>query len=102
MKSWKSNLAAILIAETLAIAAFSTSMPIIPLYLQDSGLTDPDQLKFWTGIIQTLSSLMVAVFAPIWGSLSDSYGRRIMLLRAMVGGVILVFLMPFTTAPWQM
>lgn len=102
MKSWKSNLAAILIAETLAIAAFSTSMPIIPLYLQDIGLTDPDKLKFWTGIIQSLSSLMIAIFAPIWGSLSDSYGRRIMLLRAMVGGVILVFLMPFTTAPWQM
>lgn len=101
MSSWTKSYIAILIAETLAIAGFATSMPIVPLYLQDMGLTDPAQLKYWTGLIQSVSSIALAVFAPIWGSLADSYGRRMMLLRAMFGGAILVGLMAFTVEPWQ-
>lgn len=102
MKSWKNEYAAILVAETLAIAGFATSMPIVPLYLQDLGVTDPAALKFWSGIIQSAASVTLAVFAPIWGSLADSYGRRLMLLRAMFGGAAVVGLMALTTNPWQL
>ncbi|GHU17815.1 MFS transporter [Spirochaetia bacterium] len=102
-KSWKSNYIAILIAETMAIAGFSLSMPVIPLFLADDvGVTDPVRLKMWVGAIQSLSSVTLAIFAPIWGHLADVFSRRMMLLRAMFGGAILVSLMTFVQEPWQL
>ena len=101
MKSWKSAFTAILVAETLAIAGFAVSMPVIPLFLQDLGIVDPASLKFWAGMIQSSAGITLAIFAPIWGSLADRYGRRMMLLRAMFGGAVIVSLMAFATHPWQ-
>ncbi|PKL08088.1 MAG: MFS transporter, partial [Spirochaetae bacterium HGW-Spirochaetae-7] len=101
MNDWKRSFNAIWIAELIAIAGFATSTPIIPMYFKDLGMTDPSSLNFWTGLTQTSSSLAMALFAPIWGSLADSYGRRLMLLRAMIGGALLLGLMAFATEPWQ-
>ena len=102
MNNWKTAYTSILVAEGLAIAGFATSMPIIPLYLQDMGIRDPDSLKYWSGLIQSVASITLAVFAPIWGSLADSRGKRLMLLRSMFGGAVIVGLQAFATNPWQL
>jgi DHA1 family multidrug resistance protein-like MFS transporter len=101
MKNWKTPFISILIAETLAIAGFATSMPVIPLYLQDLGIRDSESLKYWSGLIQSVASIAMAVTAPIWGSLADSRGKRLMLLRSMLGGAVCVGLQAFATSPWQ-
>jgi DHA1 family multidrug resistance protein-like MFS transporter len=102
-KPWKSNYIAILIAETMAIAGFALSMPVIPLFLSDDiGITDPVKLKMWVGAIQSLSAVTLAIFAPIWGHLADVFSRRMMLLRAMFGGAAVVSLMVFVQDPWQL
>ena len=100
--SWKRTLFAIGAAELLAVAGFSTSTPIIPLFLQDLGVSDPTRLKFLTGLLQALPSLSLVFFSPIWGSLADSYGRKPMLLRAMFGGMVVMMLQGLVTAPWQL
>ena len=101
MESWKKSFNALWIAELFAIAGFSTSNPIIPLYLRELGVHDPVALNWWTGAINGISSLALAVLAPVWGALADSYGRKIMLLRAMVGGSVIMGLLALTTSPWQ-
>lgn len=102
MKAWKTTFTAIFIAETLAIAGFATSMPVIPLYLGDLGVRDPAALKYWAGLIQSVAGITLAIFAPIWGGMADSIGKRLMLLRAMYGGAAIVALMAFATDPWQL
>jgi DHA1 family multidrug resistance protein-like MFS transporter len=103
MNSWKSNFAALLVAETLAILGFALSMPVIPLFLEDDiGVKDPRELKLWVGAIQSLASVTLAIFAPIWGHLADVYSRRSMLLRAMFGGAAVISLMTFVREPWQL
>ncbi len=101
MRSWKKSFSALWAAEFLAIAGFSTSNPILPLYLAELGVEDKAALNWWNGAITTAPAIALAVFAPIWGSLADRYGRKLMLLRAMIGGSILVGLCAITTAPWQ-
>jgi len=101
MKNWKESFNAILIAEFLAIAGFATTTPIFPLYFKSLGIVDTASLNFWSGLTQTGGALAMAFFAPIWGSLADNYGRRLMLLRAMFGGALIIGLMAFTTSPWQ-
>jgi len=100
--NWKRNLYAIWVAELLAMAGFSTSMPILPFYLQDIGVHDHDLLNFWVGIIQTGAAVSMGLIAPIWGRVADSYGRKMMLLRSMYGGAVVIALMGFVDAPWQL
>ncbi len=101
MNDWKRSFNAIWIAELIAIAGFATTTPIIPLYFKSMGMTDPAALNFWTGLTHSGASLAMAIFAPIWGSLADSYGRKLMLMRAMFGGALLIGLMGIATDPWQ-
>jgi DHA1 family multidrug resistance protein-like MFS transporter len=103
MKSWKSNYIAILIAETMAIAGFALSMPVIPLFLaEDIGITDSKTLKMWVGAIQSCAAISLAIFAPVWGHLADVFSKRMMLLRAMFGGAVMVSLMVFVRNPMQL
>jgi len=90
MRDWKTSFRALWIAEFIAITGFQTSNPILPLYLGELGLSDPQAVYWWTGAINSSAAIALAVFAPIWGAVADGYGRRLMLLRAMIGGTILV------------
>jgi MFS transporter, DHA1 family, multidrug resistance protein len=99
---WKRTLYAIWAAELLAVAGFLTSTPIIPLFLQDLGVSDPVRLNYLTGLMQALPSLSLVFFSPFWGSLADTYGRKPMLLRAMFGGTVVMILQGLVSNPWQL
>jgi MFS transporter, DHA1 family, multidrug resistance protein len=86
----------------LSIAGFSTSGPILPFFISDLGVSDPQALKLYVGLVQALPSISLAVMAPIWGSLADSYGRKPMLLRAMFGGTAVMILQGLVTSPLQL
>lgn len=101
MEQWQKSFTTLLIAEFLAIVGFSTSNPIVPLYLRELGITNTAALNAWTGAINGFSALTMAIAAPVWGALADNYGRRLMLLRAMGGGAVLMGLLAITTSPWQ-
>jgi DHA1 family multidrug resistance protein-like MFS transporter len=99
---WRRTLYAVAVGEFLAVAGFSTSTPITPFFLQDLGVTDPGRLKLLAGLVQALPSISLVFFSPIWGGIADNYGRKPMLLRAMFGGTIIIFLMGLVGAPWQL
>ena len=96
---WRRNLAALWFAQFTAIFGFSFAFPFLPLYLRQLGVHDPGQLAVWTGLAAGASGASLAVMSPIWGILADRYGRRAMLLRAMIGGAATVGLMGFARGP---
>ncbi len=100
--SWKKTLYAVLIGEIIAIAGFSTTMPILPFFLEDLGIKDHQQLTFYAGMLQSFPSICLAIMAPIWGNLADQYGRKKMLLRALYGGAIIMVLQGFSQTPLQL
>jgi DHA1 family multidrug resistance protein-like MFS transporter len=87
---WKRNLYVIWVAELVAIAGFTVVMPFLPYYVQELGVTDPEQVAIWSGLLFTGQAVTMAIFAPIWGSLADRYGRKLMVERAMFGGAVLL------------
>jgi DHA1 family multidrug resistance protein-like MFS transporter len=89
-RGWKRNLYVIWVAELVAIAGFSVVMPFLPYYVQELGVTDLEQVEMWSGLLVTGQAVTMAIFAPIWGSLADRYGRKLMVERAMFGGTILL------------
>ena len=91
--NWKTNLIVIWISQLLSIAGFFFALPFGPYYIQELGVRDPDMIKFWVALFGAGPPLSLALFSPVWGALADRYGRRLMLLRANFGGMIVLCLM---------
>lgn len=102
MITWKRNLYVLWAAELLAIAGFSVAFPFLPYYIQELGITQPKEIKLWSGIIVAVHAVAMAIFSPIWGSLADRYGRKLMIERATFGGAIVLAAMGLVQNVWQL
>ena len=92
---WRRNLYAAWVAQILSITGFGFALPFIPFYIQELGVTEPDRLRLWTGILASGPALSMALVAPVWGLLADRLGRKLMMLRALLFGSIILLLMAF-------
>ena len=90
-----------LIAQLIAMIAFSFVMPFLPFYLRELGVRGDAQVAFWSGVTGSVTGLAMMVAAPIWGSVADRHGRRPMVLRAMFGGAAVMALMGLATSLGQ-
>jgi MFS transporter, DHA1 family, multidrug resistance protein len=95
MITWKRNLIIVGLSQFLAMVGFHAATPFAPYYIQNLGVTEPGALKMWVAFFTAASALTLAVFAPIWGAFGDRYGRRVMLLRASFGGMLVLIAMGF-------
>jgi MFS transporter, DHA1 family, multidrug resistance protein len=99
---WNVTLYAVWAGQLLALIGFSSRVPFLPFYLGDLGVDDVSGQALWSGAINAAGAAVMAVTAPIWGLLADRYGRKPMLLRGLFGGAVVVVMMGFATAPWQL
>ena len=90
---WRSTLFVMFIAQLLSIVGFAFVLPFIPFYIREIGVTDEKLVPVWAGILGAASSLTMTIFAPIWGWLSDRYGRKLMVERAMFAGAVITMAM---------
>ena len=100
---WRRNLAALWLAEFTAILGFSFAFPFLPLFLhRELHIPNGPELSFWTGVAASATGFALALTSPIWGRLADRYGRKTMLIRAMIGGGISVGLMGLSQSALQL
>lgn len=99
MERWKKNLLVLWIGQFLVMAAMSSIIPFLPLYLQELGMEDPEQVRKWAGLIFGANFLTAFIFSPIWGKLADRHGRKMMVIRSGIGMSIVITLMGFATNP---
>ncbi|WP_034912678.1 multidrug efflux MFS transporter [Erwinia sp. 9145] len=102
MESWKINLISVWFGCLFTGLAISQIIPFLPLYVEQLGVTDHDSLTLWSGLIFSVTFMISAIVSPMWGSLADRKGRKLMLLRASLGMGIVIFLQAFVTNVWQL
>ena len=95
MLAWRRNLYVMWVAELVAITGFAFVFPFLPYYVQDLGITELHKVELWSGALFAAHSVTMMVFAPIWGSLADRHGRKLMVERAMFGGAVVLAAMGF-------
>ena len=95
MERWKINLYTLWMTQVLSLMGFGLVIPFIPFYLQELGVTNNVQLNFYVGLASTIPAAAMAISAPIWGIVSDRYGRKLMIMRAMVAASIILVAMGF-------
>ncbi|SEU00662.1 MFS transporter [Paenibacillus sp. NFR01] len=79
--SWKRNLAVLWTGVFFCSMAYSISIPFMSIFLSDD-LGVHSHLEAWSGISFGITFLASALISPYWGSLSDKYGRKPMLIRS--------------------
>jgi len=90
---WRQNLVVVWISQFISLMAFSLSVPFTPFYIRFLGVSAEADVKLYSALAAALGSLTFATMAPIWGVLSDRFGRKAMLLRANFGGMVVLGLM---------
>ncbi|WP_323785692.1 TCR/Tet family MFS transporter [Thalassovita sp.] len=77
-----SRLPVLFILTTIAIDAIGIGliMPVMPDLIREVGGGDLSQAAIWGGILSTSFAVMQFLFGPLLGRLSDSFGRRPVLL----------------------
>ncbi|MBM3347190.1 MAG: multidrug efflux MFS transporter, partial [Betaproteobacteria bacterium] len=58
-----------------------------------------ENLEAWIGHMLLPFYVLGFIVSPIWGGISDHYGRKPMVLRAMLGMGIMMMILPFAPTP---
>ena len=93
--NWRRNLAALWLAEVIALVGITAVVPFLPQYIQQLGVTGAGQVELWSGLVYSAHAVAIAIMAPVWGSLADRFGRKAMMLRAMMGSMVTLGAMAF-------
>ena len=102
MESWRVNLISVWFGCFFTGLAISQILPFLPLYISQLGVTSHEALSMWSGLTFSVTFLISAIVSPMWGSLADRKGRKLMLLRASLGMAIAILLQAFATNVWQL
>ncbi|MGB7803099.1 multidrug efflux MFS transporter [Buttiauxella sp.] len=102
MESWKVNIISVWFGCFFTGLAISQILPFLPLYVEQLGVTSHQALSMWSGLTFSVTFLVSAIVSPMWGSLADRKGRKLMLLRASLGMAVAILLQAFATNVWQL
>ncbi|MBW7854887.1 MAG: MFS transporter [Ignavibacteriaceae bacterium] len=84
MKKKNPALLVIFITIFIDLLGFGIIIPLLPFF----SVTVLELNESMIGLIAGIYSLMQFFFTPIWGSLSDRYGRKPILIISLIGSVI--------------
>ena len=97
---WRRNLWFLSVAVFIANLSFTMNMPFLPRFLEELGVGR--NLSLWSGIMISINFLTYAIMAPLWGSLADRHGKRVMFWRSGFGIALTYVLMGIAANHWQL
>jgi MFS transporter, DHA1 family, multidrug resistance protein len=102
MDLWRKNLYVLWGTQFLAMVGMNLVVPFLPFFIRTLGVTDPDDLARWSGIVFAGPFVLSFFATPIWGTLGDRFGRRAMVIRAIFGLAVSQLLMGFSQTVFQL
>jgi len=85
IQPWRKNLYVIWAAQFLAMMGMNIVVPFLPFYIRELGVTDPEAVANWSGLVYAGPFFLSFFFTPLWGIMGDKYGRKSMTVRAIFG-----------------
>jgi MFS family permease len=94
---WRRNRWVFPFANVLCGFGFSLAWPFLPLMVRGLGVRE--NLETWVGTMLLVFYLVSTAASPVWGGIADHYGRKPMVLRAMLGMGVTMMLVPLAPTP---
>jgi len=96
----KPALGFIVVTLFLDVLGLGLIIPILPRLVERFVGNDPSEGAFYVGLLTSTYAVMQFFFSPIMGSISDRYGRRVVLLVTLFGQVCDYLLLAFAPTLW--
>lgn len=97
MTSNKRNLWILFFTLVVVMLGFGIIIPIMPFYVTSFGASGST-----LGLLMATYGTMQFIFAPIWGTMSDRYGRKRILLVGVLGNVLSQLILGFSSQLWML
>ena len=102
-RHWKRNVAMMVISQILVMTGFCAAMPFIPLFLKEGlGILNVSERGLYLSMFNFFGMLAYGIFNPVWGSLSDRFGVKPMLLRGTFLTAVFFPMMAYVTNVWTL
>jgi DHA1 family multidrug resistance protein-like MFS transporter len=85
---WRRNLYILWVIEFAAFTGLSLILPFLPLYVRELGVTDVADVTRWSGLLLAGPFMVSFIATPLWGTLGDRYGQKLMVVRALFGSAV--------------
>jgi len=99
----KASLLVVFLTVFIDLLGFGIVLPLLPIYgkhfAEAHGLS-PQQIGWVIGLLMSSFSVMQFLFVPVWGRLSDRFGRRPVLIVGLAGSTFFYAMFGVATA-WQ-
>lgn len=95
--SSKKILPIVVISVIVDMLGYTLVMPLLPFYAQSFGASD-----FMVGIIISMNAVTSLIMGPVWGRLSDRYGRKPILLVSQAGTLLSFVVLAFSGSTWML
>jgi DHA1 family multidrug resistance protein-like MFS transporter len=102
MPSWRRTLAIMVAVQFSSAVGFSVIFPFLPLYVKQLGSTTGLSIEVMSGLVFSVQALTMAIASPFWGVVADRFGRKLMVMRASLGGSVVILLMGFVASAEQL
>jgi DHA1 family multidrug resistance protein-like MFS transporter len=97
MKTDRRNITILFSTLVVVMLGFGIIIPIMPFYIKSFGASGKA-----LGLLMTTYAVMQFIFAPFWGSLSDRYGRKPLLVIGVIGNALAHLLFGLSTELWML
>jgi len=92
---WQRTLYIMIFAQLMSSVGFSIMFPFLPRYVAFLGSSTGTSLELLAALVFSAQALTMTLASPVWGAVSDRYGRKPMVERAAYSGAVTLLLMAF-------
>jgi DHA1 family multidrug resistance protein-like MFS transporter len=101
-RGWRRTFWVVFAANLVAAAGLMSFLPFFPTLLESLGMQDAHARAVWSGILFGAAPLSAGFSGPLWGSVGDRYGRKLMVVRSLLGLALFVGLMAYARSAWEL
>jgi MFS transporter, DHA1 family, multidrug resistance protein len=92
---WQRTLYIMIFAQLMSSVGFSIMFPFLPRYVAFLGSSTGMSLELLAALVFSAQALTMTLASPVWGAVSDRFGRKPMVERAAYSGAVTLALMAF-------
>ena len=101
-RGWRRTFWVVFGSNLMSGVGLSAFLPFFPTLLEELGMQDAHARAVWSGILFGAAPLSAGFSAPLWGSIGDRYGRKLMVVRSLLGLALFVGPMAYAHSAWQL